>query len=73
MEFSSWPVEELKALAVVYVKHKQPHKAHALRSEMERRLQQREDVVLQQLFEQLDSSNVISLTERLFGRRKQSA
>ena len=70
MEFSSWPVEELKALAIVYVKHKQHQKACALRNELAIRLKEKEDPRLKQLFDQLNSSNVTSLTERIFGRAK---
>ena len=73
MEFSSWPIEELKALAMVYLKHKQHRKAQALRTEMQLRLQDHDDLVLKQLSEQLDVSNVVSLTERIFGRHKQTA
>lgn len=72
MEFSTWPVEELEALARVYVKHKQFHRAKGLRIELENRIQQTngESRNLRILFEQLDSSNVVSLTDRLLGRAK---
>lgn len=70
MEFSSWPVEELEALARVYLKHKQFQKAQPLRIELASRLQTNENDSVRQLFEQLDDSNVVSLTDRIFGKKK---
>jgi hypothetical protein len=70
MEFSNWPVEELEALARVYLKHKQLHRAQALRVELASRLQTNESDSVRQLFEQLDDTKVVSLTDRIFGRKK---
>lgn len=72
MEFSTWPVEELEALARVYVKHKQFHRAQGLRTELENRIKEAngESRNLSILFDQLDTSNVVSLTDRLLGRAK---
>ncbi len=70
MDFSNWPVEELEALARVYVKHKQFQKAQPLRIELASRLQSSESESVRQLFEQLDDSKVVSLTDRIFGRKK---
>ena len=70
MEFSSWPVEELEALARVYLKHKQLHRAQTLRVELASRLEETENDSVRELFEQLDDSKVISLTDRIFGKRK---
>jgi hypothetical protein len=70
MEFSNWPVEELEALARVYLKHKQFHRAQTLRVELASRLEETESDSVRQLFEQLDYSKVISLTDRIFGKKK---
>jgi hypothetical protein len=70
MEFSSWPVEELEALARVYVKHKQLHLAQPLRIELANRLETSESDSVRQLFDQLDNSKIVSLTDRIFGKKK---
>jgi hypothetical protein len=70
MEFSSWPVEELEALARVYLKHKQFQKAQPLRIELASRLQTNESDSVRQLFKQLDDTKVVSLTDRIFGKKK---
>jgi hypothetical protein len=72
MELSSWPQEELEALALVYIKHKRVHKAAALRQEIGNRLSQPEAAAnqeLQQIFAQLDDSNVVSLGARVASLR----
>ncbi len=73
MEFSNWQIEELKALAHVYIKHRQPHKAQALRSELGRRLEQNHDEHVRILVDQLECGTVLSLTDRIFQRLKKLA
>jgi uncharacterized protein YpbB len=73
MDFSHWSVEELEALGMVYLKHKQLHKAQTLRNELERRLEFIDNQNLKMLVDRLDSKNVVSLTDRIFARLKKLA
>jgi hypothetical protein len=72
MELSSWPQAELEALAWVYIKHRRVHKAAALRQEIGNRLSQQAattDNGLEQIFAQLDDSNVVTLGARVASLR----
>jgi hypothetical protein len=73
MDFSQWSVEELEALGMVYLKHKQLQKAQTLRSELERRLELIENANLRSLADRLDCKNVASLSDIIFARLKRLA
>lgn len=67
MDLSNWQQSELESLARVYIKHKQLRKASAVRAEIAQRLQEMDetDSGLQQVLAELDSSNVVSLIDRV--------
>jgi hypothetical protein len=73
MNFAQWSIEELEALANVYLKHKQIHKAQPLRRELQRRLTLVNRESLRVLVDRLDRKNMLSLTERILGRLKKLA
>ena len=72
MEYANWPEKELEALGNVYLRHKQFAKAVNLRLELGNRVNAGSDN-LRHLYDKLDNSNVVSLTERFFSWNKKQA
>jgi hypothetical protein len=67
MDYSRWPEFELIALANVYLRHKQPHRAQDLRTEVGRRLESIDMPGLRAVYEKLDVSNVVHFRQRIVG------
>ena len=75
MELWEWEQADIEALAKVYIKRKELRRANAVRIEIAARLRKQsenKDNVLEQLYADLDESNVISMTDRIAGFAEQT-